>query len=217
MHIPDGVLSGSAAGIGVLAAGAAVAAAGTVVGLRRMDYERVPQVALLSAAFFVASCIRVPVGLTSAHLVLNGLTGLILGWAAFPAILIALFLQAVLFGFGGFTTLGVNAVTMALPAVVGYGLYHRAVHSRYDAVAVSCGFAAGVTAFALSVLLFSLSLMAAGAAFKTPAQGLFLLHLPLALVEGTVTASVVVLLRKVRPELLDAPLLAAVQPEGSDG
>jgi cobalt/nickel transport system permease protein len=33
-------------------------------------------------------------------------------------------------------------------------------------------------------------------------------HLPLAVVDGLVTASVVVFLRKVRPELLEAPLLA---------
>ena len=36
------------------------------------------------------------------HLVLNGLMGLLLGWLAVPAILVALFLQALLFQFGGF-------------------------------------------------------------------------------------------------------------------
>ena len=34
----------------------------------------------------------------------------ILGWAAFPAFLVALFLQAVLFQFGGLTTLGGPAI-----------------------------------------------------------------------------------------------------------
>ena len=77
MHLPDGVFPGSAAGVGVLAAGAAVSAVGTIVALRRMDYERVPQVALLSAAFFVASCIRVPLAFSSVHLLLNGLVGLV--------------------------------------------------------------------------------------------------------------------------------------------
>ena len=47
-------------------------------------------------AIFVASLVHVPVGPSSMHLVLNGLLGLLLGWAAFPAILVGLLLQAVL-------------------------------------------------------------------------------------------------------------------------
>ena len=41
-------------------------------------------------------------------LVLNGLMGLMLGWAALPAVFTALLLQAVFFGHGGYTTLGVR-------------------------------------------------------------------------------------------------------------
>ncbi len=113
MHISEGVLSPA-----VLAGGAALAAAGTAIGLKKMDYEAIPRVAILSAAFFVATLIHVPVGPVGLHLVLNGLMGLLLGWLAVPAILIALFLQALLFQFGGLTVLGVNTVTMALPAVI---------------------------------------------------------------------------------------------------
>ena len=75
MHIPEGALSitteqgilvVSTSGVGVLCAGAVLSAAGTIVGLRKMDYEQVPRVAMLSAAFFVASLIHVPLGFTSA-------------------------------------------------------------------------------------------------------------------------------------------------------
>ena len=59
MHITEGVLS-TPEGIAVLAAGWAATAAGTAIGLWRMDYERVPQVALLSATFFVVSLVEVP-------------------------------------------------------------------------------------------------------------------------------------------------------------
>jgi cobalt/nickel transport system permease protein len=38
----------------------------------------------------VASLIHVPIGPSNAHLILNGLVGLLLGWGAFPAILVAL-------------------------------------------------------------------------------------------------------------------------------
>ena len=112
MHISEGVLSPT-----VLGLGAALAAAGVAVGLRKVDDEHLMSVAMLAATFFVGSLVHVPVGPGSAHLILNGLLGLFLGWAAFPAILAALTLQAVLFQYGGITTLGVNTFTMALPAI----------------------------------------------------------------------------------------------------
>ncbi|MFC1526937.1 energy-coupling factor ABC transporter permease, partial [Candidatus Latescibacterota bacterium] len=77
MHISEGVLSPP-----VLAAGAALAAGGLAIGLKRMQPHDVPKVAVLSSAFFVASLIHVPIGPTNAHLVLNGVTGLLLGWAS---------------------------------------------------------------------------------------------------------------------------------------
>ena len=89
MHIAEGVLSPA-----VLATGYALTAAGTALGLKKLDYDRLMTVAILAATFFVGSLIHVPIGITSAHLILNGLLGVILGWAAFPAILAALALQA---------------------------------------------------------------------------------------------------------------------------
>ena len=56
MHISEGVLSAP-----VLVTGAALAAAGISVGLKKMDYEKIPEAAVLSAAFFVASLIHVPI------------------------------------------------------------------------------------------------------------------------------------------------------------
>lgn len=207
MHIPEGPLSVSAIGIGILGAGTALAAAGTALGLRKMDYERVPQVALLSSAFFAASLIHVPLGGASVHLVLSGLVGLVLGWAAFPAILIALSLQAAFFGFGGFTTLGVNTLVMALPAVATYAVFHRMARSGHEIVATAAGFAAGLLSILFGAILLAGVLTAAGLEFEKLAQTVVLAHVPVAAVEGFVTASAVLFLRKVRPELLDAPCL----------
>ena len=207
MHIPEGAISSSPEGIAVLCAGAALTAAATAVALRKMDYERVPQVAMLSAAFFVVSLIHVPLGVTSVHLVLNGLVGLLLGWAAFPALLIALFLQAILFGHGGLTVLGVNTLTMALPGVACYYLFRRPVQWRNDTLAFSAGFAAGATAVLLAAALTAAALWATGRQFELFAGAVLGGHLAVAVVEGLVTGSVIVFLRKVRPELLEAPLL----------
>ena len=117
MHISEGVLNAP-----VLIGSGIAAAAFTTVGLKKMKFERIMNVALLTSAFFIASLIHVPVGPGSIHLVLNGLLGIILGWACFPAIITALLLQALFFQFGGFTVLGVNTIIMALPALLSYYL-----------------------------------------------------------------------------------------------
>ncbi|MBW1903093.1 MAG: energy-coupling factor ABC transporter permease, partial [Deltaproteobacteria bacterium] len=75
MHISEGVLSAP-----VLISCVVLAAAGTAVGLKKLDYERIPQVAVLSAAFFIVSLVHVPIGPSNVHLILNGLIGLLLGW-----------------------------------------------------------------------------------------------------------------------------------------
>ena len=49
MHIAEGVLSPA-----VLGGGAVLALAGTAQGLRRLEYDRLVTVGILSAAFFVA-------------------------------------------------------------------------------------------------------------------------------------------------------------------
>jgi len=208
VHICEGILAGTTHGQAVLLAGAAAAAVGTSIGLYKLDYQRVPQVAVLSSAFFVVSLIHVPLGPASVHLVLIGLMGLILGWAAFPAVLIALLLQAIFFPFGGLTTLGLNTLTMALPAVVCGGLFRRAVRNGNEFLVSVAGFAAGATAILLGSLLVGGALLAAGRQFAVFGELFVIANLPLAAVEGLVTASAVVLLRKVRPELLAASLLA---------
>ncbi len=198
MHIAEGVLSGP-----VLISGAALAAAGTAVGLKRLDYDRIPQTAVLSAAFFVASLVHVPVGPSSAHLILNGLVGLFLGWAAFPAILVALLLQGVLFQFGGITTLGVNTLIMALPAVICHGLFAPWVRpDRPARTAVAAAFACGGLAVFLASLVVGLALTATAESFFEIAVAVVVANLPVLVIEGIITAFCVAFLRKVQPGLL---------------
>lgn len=209
MHIEEGALSTTAAGTIVLGAGWVLAAAGTAWALRKLDYERIPQVAMLSTAFFVASLLHVPIGPVDVHLVLNGLVGLILGWAAFPAILVALFLQAVLFGYGGLTTLGINTLTMAIPAVACYAMFGRAVRNGSLRQAFWWGNAAGGLSIVLSAMLMAAWLLIASSQFRGFAAAGLLAQLVVAAIEAEITGIVVAFLRKVRPELLAWPGAAA--------
>jgi cobalt/nickel transport system permease protein len=198
VHISEGVLSPA-----VLGAGAALTALGAAVGLRRLDYDRLMPVALLSAAFFAASLIHVPVGLGSAHLILNGLLGVLLGVAVFPAILTALTLQALLFQYGGLTALGVNAFTMAFSGLLASWLYKglaRLLPGRRGLQAAAfCGGAAGV---ALSGFFTATALAFSDEAFFAAAEVLFLAHLPVMALEGLITMFTVTFIARVRPEML---------------
>ncbi len=204
MHISEGVLS-----FAILGLGAALTACGTAIGLRHLDYDRLMTVAILAAAFFVGSLIHIPIGPASAHLVLNGLLGAILGWAAFPAILVALMLQSVLFQYGGFTVLGVNAFNMAFPAVLCF-LLLRPLLSRPGRMRTVAAFCCGALSVAGAGLLTALSLAWTDQGFLQAARLLFLAHVPVMIVEGIVTVLAVSFLYKVRPELL----LFAAGPAG---
>lgn len=195
MHISEGVLDGP-----VLAAGGVVAASGVAIGLAAIDDRALVKVSVLASAFFVASLIRVPVGVASVHLILNGLAGLLLGWAAFPAFAVALLLQAVLFGYGGLTTLGVNIVIMAAPAVACYYLFRRLMQSNNSRYVFIGGLAAGATSIALGAILLATFLVTSGREFLPIALTQLAAHIPIMITEGMVTAFAVTFLRQVRPE-----------------
>jgi cobalt/nickel transport system permease protein len=196
MHISEGVLSGS-----VLISGAVLTAAGTAIGLKKLDYDRIAHVSILSASFFVASLIHVPVGPSNVHLVLNGIVGLLLGWAAFPAILVALTLQAVLFQFGGITSLGVNTITMAMPSVLCYYLF-RSTILRKPVIAYTSAFACGFFSVFFSAVLVGLALMTTDENFLEISGLVVVAHLPVMLIEGIITAFFIFFIKKVQPSML---------------
>jgi cobalt/nickel transport system permease protein len=199
-HIPDGVLSAPA-----LIVGGLISAGLLTVALRRLDYARLPQTAVLAAAFFVSSLINIPVGPSSVHLLLNGLMGLLLGWTALPALFVALLLQAAFFGYGGILVLGVNTMNMALPALL-CAFFLTPLMRR---VAPTRLFWVGALAGGLGVLttgaLVALSLGLSSEAFLPAAGLLMLIYLPLALVEAVITGTVVAFLARVAPEILLHP------------
>ena len=199
MHIAEGILP-----LSTLAGGAVVAAAGTAVGLRKLDDENIIQTAVLTSALFVASLIHVPVGPVPVHLVLNGLAGIILGWAIFPAYLTALLMQSLFFGYGGITTLGVNTVIMATPGLLCYYAFGRTLQEGSPRRAFAAGLLSGALAISVSCAMLCAVLMTAGREFFAVATAVFAAHLPVAAVEASVTASIASFLARVRPETFRA-------------
>lgn len=195
MHISEGILSAP-----ILLGGASLTAVGTVIGLKKLDLDRIMEVSMLTATFFVASLIHVPIGPASIHLVLNGLLGIMLGWACFPAILVGLLLQAVFFQYGGLTVLGVNAVNMALPAVLCFYLTRPLLNS--EKTRPLAGFVAGSGAILLSAVFMALSLAFTDTGFLATAKITILANIPIMVIEGFITMFIVSFIGRVHPELL---------------
>jgi cobalt/nickel transport system permease protein len=196
MHISEGVLSGQ-----VLAAGAVITIVGTTIGLKKIDYDQMVHVAILASAFFVASLIHVNIGPVSVHLILNGVVGLLLGMAAFPAILTALLLQSLFFQYGGLTALGVNAVIMALPAVCVHFLFLPMV-GKSPRLTFMGGFLAGFFSIIFSCLLLAAALWFTNEDFLKTCIAIVSAHVPVMVIEGIITGFCVSFLLKVYPEIL---------------
>ena len=195
MHLSEGILAGP-----LLLGGGLLALGGTAIGLRKIDHDRIMTTALLSAAFFVASLVHVPIGPGSVHLLLNGLMALLLGWGCFPAILVALLLQAIFFQFGGFTVLGVNVVIIAGSALLGSFYFRKWLAN--PAKRAAAGFLAGFLSVAFAALCMALALVTTNQNFISTARVVFVAHLPVMVVEGVITMFVVTFLARVQPEIL---------------
>ncbi len=221
MHIADGILP-----LAVSVAGYATTSGLTWFSLRRIrqlpdPQAGVPRAALLAAGFFVVSWIHIPIPPTSVHLLLNGLIGMLLGWYAFPAILIGLFFQAVMFQHGGLVSLGVNATMIGAPALLGHLLAQLArqrgwlAPQRQFSTGV-VGFVIGATTLAMSVLVFfAVQIFSFDQIDPTLQRNALLVavvgYLPVILIEGVLTAMVMTFLARVQPDLLGVP--AAPFPE----
>jgi cobalt/nickel transport system permease protein len=204
MHISEGVLSAP-----VLLTGAALTLGGLAAGLRSIKQDDTPRAAVLAAVFFVASLIHVNIGPSSTHLVLSGVIGLMMGWAAFPVIFFGLLLQGILFSFGGITTLGVNTFTMAAPAALFGILLRGPARSKNLLVASVSAFLCGALPILASAALVGLALLATGREFLASAWAVVILNAPIMLIEGFVTMFCVQFILKVRPELLERGALGA--------
>ena len=199
MHISDGVLP-----VSVAVGGYAVSLGLTVWSARKTRNEDMPKLAVMTAAFFVASLIHVPFGPTSVHLIIPGLTGALLGPSAFLSIGLGLLLQSLLFQFGGLTALGVNALMMGVPAIVcgwGFQTFKGQTPSRQALV----GGVVGAVGTVLAAIILAGFLMTGGEDFLGVAKIALVAHVPVIIIEGAVSALTVGFLARVKPALLLHP------------
>jgi cobalt/nickel transport system permease protein len=175
------------------------------------DLSFKPLVGLMAAVVFIISCMPIPVPMagTCSHPCGTGISAILLG----PAISVliaaaALLIQALFLAHGGLSTLGANIVSMGIMGSFAGFMTFRALRSLRVSMAIS-GFMAGLLADWATYFATSVEL-ALGIRGNTPFAPLlwkmiiaFLpTQLPLGIIEGAITAGMIVLLYKRRPDLL---------------
>ncbi len=158
MHVPDGYLSPLTCGAGYVAATPFWLIASARV-RRAVGGRTVPLLAVFSAFTFTIMMFNVPVpGGTTAHAVGATLVAIVLGpWAAVLSTSVALIIQALFFGDGGITAIGVNCINMAVILPLSGYLTYRLIAGRSDVLsqrrvaAAAIGSYVGITLAALLV------------------------------------------------------------------
>lgn len=153
MHIPEAYLSPATHAVtaGVMLPLWTVAARRTA---RSLSAQQVPLLSLGAAFCFAIQMFNVPaVGGTTAHAVGATLLAILLGpWTALLAVTLTLGIQAIFFGDGGVLALGANSFNMGfVAAFAGYGVYRLFAGNAEPGTGRTL-VAAGVGAFAGSVL-----------------------------------------------------------------
>lgn len=208
MHIPEGMLPAE-----VCIAGYAGSAALTWLCIKKARSSKdtaaiISRAAVMAAAFFIVSWLHIPLPPVSVHPILAGLMGILLGWIAFPAILVGLFFQAAMFGHGGFTTLGVNALSIGGAALLAWALYRMLGKKPGERAVLVSGFAAGFAGVSFAVIAVGSVLILTIPEYintRTEVSAVLTMaaaHIPLALAEGVFTALVARFLLRVKPDML---------------
>jgi cobalt/nickel transport system permease protein len=195
MHISDGILSSE------VAITTAVITAGLVMySLKNLKSKNIALVSAMSAVFFIASFIHIPLGPTQIHLILIGIIGILIGPCVFLSILIALLFQAVLLGYGGITSLGANVIIMSLPAYITYLVVKKGWFDRLSEKIKY--FAIGFFPVLLSTFLLALILSLSKKEYLYASVTIFLANVPAMFIEGLITLFLINYLKKSSPELL---------------
>jgi len=125
MHIPDGLMDPVVVLIGLIEFLAFISIA-VLVSSKKLHDKNLPRVAVLSAGIFVAQMLNFPIGGgTTGHLIGGALLAILAGPAlAIVGMTVVLIIQALMFGDGGITSFGLNALNMAVIApLTGWGVY----------------------------------------------------------------------------------------------
>ena len=209
MHIPDGFLDITTATITYI-----IFIVFGYYALRKsresLESEMISFVSILAAGIFAAQMLNWPIpGGTSLHFVGGALAGILLGpWLGFLTICLVVLVQALIFHDGGITTLGANALNMAIIAVlIGYSSYEFLTRNfgNRDSIRFLGAFIGGwlgitIAGAAVAIEIGYSPSFPYGIAITIPVMVGW--HAVLGIIEGLITALTIIYLSRRAPQLL---------------
>lgn len=208
MHIPDGLMDPLIAAIGWIVALVFLGYAIYRIN-GKVDDKTIPFMAILGAGIFVAQMLNFPIGGgTTGHLLGAALAAFLLGpWGALVIISVILVIQALIFGDGGLTAMGLNIMNMAvIGSLVAWGTI-RIFPNKYEKLAIPI--AAWTSVFVASIFAaveLSTSYSISGGIYGISATIAFPTmlgyHAIIGIGEGVITGAIIYYLAKVAPETL---------------
>lgn len=211
MHMADALLSPAVGG--AMWAGSL----GTIIycakKLReKMDEKIIPLMGVLGAFIFAGQMINFTIPMTgsSGHIGGGMLLAILLGpYAAFLVIASVLIIQAIFFADGGLLALGANIWNLGIyPCFIGYPLIYRTIvrkkiSTQRITIASILSVVVGLQLGALSVVVETKLSGITELPFSTFLMLMQPLHLAIGLIEGFITAGIVMYVRTLRPDIVD--------------
>ena len=214
MHMADALISPAVGGIMYAASGAAIAwsaAKGRKENL--LDEKKIPVMGVMSAFVFAGQMINFTIPGTGSSGHIGGgilLAALLGGSPALLCITAVLLIQCLVFADGGLLALGCNILNMGvIPCLIAYPLLFKPILKKSmskksitiaSVLAVVIGLQLGAFAVVLQTLVSGITQLPFGS-FILLMQPI---HLAIGVVEGLVTAAVLVYVHSARPELLES-------------
>lgn len=211
MHMADALLSPAVGGTCWAAAAGLIGWCARRV-RRELDERKTPLMGVLGAFIFAAQMINfsIPGTGSSGHLGGGLILAILLGpHAAFLTIASVLIVQALVFLDGGLLALGCNIINMGFfSCFIAYPfLFQRLRGSRPSPVRLTvAAIVAATVGLELGALAVTVETALSGMAalpFRPFAAVMLPIHLAIGLVEGLVTAGLIVFLARVRPDMLE--------------
>ena len=212
MHMANELLS-----VPVAAGTWTLAAAGLAIICRRakkiITSDSFALMGIMGAFVFAAQMVnfRIPfMPGTSGHMVGAVLLAILLGpYAAAIVMTSVVIIQCLIFQDGGILALGCNIINMAIvPSFVGYAIYSSLVRTKTTSLRV---YLAAIVASTVSLVLSAclVPVQAASSGVLTVPVTTFLVtmiivHIPIGLIEGFITAAVLLYIRRVRPQIIES-------------
>lgn len=211
MHMSDALVSPAIAGVTTIISISLISIA-VLIERRRNNLTTIPLMGVMGAFLFVAQMLNfaIPGTGSSGHIIGGVLLAAVIGpWRAFLTITAVLVIQCLLFADGGILALGCNIINMGvLSTLLAYPFIFKTI--------MACGRSVK-RLFAASIIssMVSLSMAAFFVVMETSLSQITLLpilnfillmvpiHLLIGAVEGVATASVLTLIQKTRPVILD--------------